>query len=332
MLARYNPDVTIGMLAFFGAATAFAQNAELIGVRKIWDQAPHNAFTDLIRHDGWFYCVFREGSRHVSPDGALRVIRSRDGETWESAALIQSADGDLRDAKISATPDGRLMLAGAIALPDDSAVRHRSMIWLSRNGLDWTAGQFVADPNYWLWRITWKGAKAYGVAYLTERERRGVRLYEGSADGFRPLVDDLGIAGYPNESAIRFDADGTAYCLLRRDPWKGAPHTALLGRSSPPYREWTWSDLGVRIGGPEFQIVGKNSGVAAVRLYEGAQRTSVCALDLRQGAIREVLRLPSSGDSSYAGIVRDGAELWISYYSSHEGKSSIYLARVRYTP
>ena len=47
---------------------------KLLDVRKIWDEAPHNAFTDLVHFKGRFFCVFREGEGHVSPDGALRVI------------------------------------------------------------------------------------------------------------------------------------------------------------------------------------------------------------------------------------------------------------------
>lgn len=31
----------------------------------IWDRAPHNAFTDLIRFEERFYCTFREASGHV---------------------------------------------------------------------------------------------------------------------------------------------------------------------------------------------------------------------------------------------------------------------------
>src|SRR5438309_10009047 len=83
---------------------------KLIEVRKIWDQAPHNAFTDLVRFQGRWYCVFREGKGHVSPDGALRVLTSAEGDKWESAALMTSPTSDLRDAKIAITPDGRLML------------------------------------------------------------------------------------------------------------------------------------------------------------------------------------------------------------------------------
>ena len=100
----------------------------LIDVRKIWDRAPHNAFTDLTRFDDHFFCVFREGEGHVSPDGALRVIASPDGKTWEAAALITSATSDLRDAKITVTPDGRLMLCGAEALHEPKTHRHQSQI------------------------------------------------------------------------------------------------------------------------------------------------------------------------------------------------------------
>jgi hypothetical protein len=39
--------------------------------------------------------------------------------------------------------------------------------------------------------------------------------------------------------------------------------------------------------------------------------------------------MPSGGDSSYPGMVLHDGLLWMSYYSSHEGKSSIYLARIR---
>jgi len=36
--------------------------------------------------------------------------------------------------------------------------------------------------------------------------------------------------------------------------------------------------------------------------------------------------LPSGGDTSYPGLLWHEERLWVSYYSSHEGKTSIYLA------
>src|SRR5688500_7815387 len=88
-----------------------AAGPELVEVRKISDRAPHSAFTDLVRFKGRWYCVFREGKAHVSPDGAIRVLTSADGKAWESAALLTSKTADLRDPKITVTPDGKLHLS-----------------------------------------------------------------------------------------------------------------------------------------------------------------------------------------------------------------------------
>src|SRR3954465_12321245 len=94
--------------------------AEIIRVQKIWDAAPHNAFTDLTRFNDRWVCVFREGKSHVSPDGAIRVLTSADGKDWESAALLTSATMDLRDPKVVVTPKKELMIVAAGALHDRS--------------------------------------------------------------------------------------------------------------------------------------------------------------------------------------------------------------------
>ena len=79
-------------------------------VRKIWDRGAHNAFTDLRRWHGQWWCVFREAEAHVGGDGVVRVIVSGDGEKWESAAAVAERGVDLRDPKLSVTPDDRLMI------------------------------------------------------------------------------------------------------------------------------------------------------------------------------------------------------------------------------
>jgi len=320
----------LAVLTFVAAATTSAlavdaTEATLVDARKIWDQAPHNAFTDLVRfRDRWF-CVFREGQGHVSPDGALRVLTSVDGETWESAALITSPNSDLRDAKITVTPAGQLMLCGAEAMHDQSQKTHQSLAWFSADGYTWTDKHEIGDPNFWLWRVTWHGDQAYGVGYGCGPADRSVRLYS-SRDGktFETLVPNLFSEGYPNETAIVMDGD-TAYCLLRRD---GTPNTGLIGVARPPYTDWQWQDLGVRIGGPHLIRLPGGRMVAAVRLYDGGARTSLCWLDPEAATLTEFLKLPSGGDTSYAGLVFHDEQLWVSYYSSHEGKTSIYLARV----
>src|SRR3712207_6033670 len=130
--------------------------AELVGVTKIWDAAPHNAFTDLVRFKDRWYCTFREGKGHVSPDGAIRVITSSDGEKWESSARLEDPAADLRDPKLTVTPDHRLMLNGVAATPDDPTVKHRSRVWFSADGKDWGKGVEIGEPNIWLWRPAWQ--------------------------------------------------------------------------------------------------------------------------------------------------------------------------------
>lgn len=310
--------------------------AELVRVQKIWDEAPHNAFTDLVRFEGKWFCVFREGSGHVSPDGALRVIVSQDGHEWKSAARITSDRADLRDAKLSVTPTGQLMLSGAAALHDRSEHTHQSLTWFSDDGVHWSEPHEVGDPDVWLWRVNWHNDTAYGLGYSTGgSDDRFVRLYR-SGDGkqFDTVVDRLFDTGYPNESSLVFLDDGTCYCLLRRD---GGTKTGQLGIAHPPYREWTWKDLGVRIGGPDMIRLPDGRLLAAVRLYDGGARTSLCWIDPSSGTLSEFLELPSGGDTSYAGLVWHEDRLWVSYYATHEpeeseAKTSIYLAEVAIAP
>lgn len=300
----------------------------VVSVEKIWDRAPHNAFTDLVCFRDRWYCVFREGQDHVSADGALRVISSSDGKRWESAALIESADSDLRDAKITVTPEGLLMLSGAEAMNQPTTYKHQSLTWLSRDGRNWGQQYEVGDRDFWLWRSTWHRGQAYGFGYGTNDRNRSIRFY-ASRDGksYDTLIKNALDDGYPNETSLVFLEDDTCYCLLRRD---GGSKTAKLGVSQPPYLEWSWKDLGVRIGGPHMIRLPDGRFVAVVRLYDGKTRTSICWLDPEAGSLDEALKLPSGGDTSYAGLVWHQDLLWISYYASHEGKTSIYLAAVRF--
>ncbi len=309
-----------------------AEHPVLIESKRIWDKAPHNAFTDLLRfHDRW-YCVFREGRRHVSPDGALRVITSADGEKWESMALIKSPTHDLRDAKITVTPDDRLMLNGA-GMIADAKVRYFSMSWFSADGgRTWDEGRQIGDPGFWLWRTQWHEGTAYTMGYSTERDRttRRLRFYK-SADGreFETHVKQLSAPAGCGEDKILFLEDKSALCLLRHET---GDKMAQLGTSTPPYTAWKWRDLNYRIGGPNMIQLPDGRILAATRLYHGGTRTSLSWLDPQRAKLTEVLKLPSGGDTSYAGLVWHDEMLWVSYYSSHEGKTSIYLAKVSVPP
>lgn len=332
------------------AALAAAQPAprlELVGeVRKVWDAGRHNAFTDLIRFRDTWYCTFREGDAHVGGDGKLRVLASADGAAWESVALLAEAGIDLRDPKFSVTADGRLMIVAGGSVYEGKTLKGRQpRVAFSKDGREWTATKRVLAEGDWLWRVTWHGGKCYGVSY-NAAERASPAAKEAaktgtvepgpadwklklwvSPDGERyELVTHLAVPGHPNETTLRFTPAGEMVALVRRE---GGNQKGWVGTATAPYREWAWKELPARVGGPNFVFRPDAPTVAAVRLYDGRVRTALGVLDPAAGTLTEALALPSGGDTSYAGLVWHDGVLWVSYYSSHEGKSAIYLARVR---
>ena len=132
----------------------------------------------------------------------------------------------------------------------------------------------------------------------------------------------------PSETAPVFTIDGICYVLLRRG---SDSYSAQLGIAKPPYDAFNWIDLGVRIGGPEMIMLPNGQLLATVRLYDGRERTAISWVNHQEGTLKELLTLPSGGDTSYAGMVWHDDLLWMSYYSSHEGPASIYLAKLKLT-
>jgi len=190
-------------LVLTGASCSFAEvpvKVKVVEVKKIWDKAPHNAFTDLVRWQDAFYCAFREGRGHVSADGKIRILKSKDADTWASAAVISLEGYDLRDAHLSVTPDSkvfppRLMLVGGAAprKQDNQSAPTGTFVSFGnffRGGTHWSKPQIVVEPGRWMWQVSWHIDKAYGVSY-TAGQGSGryldvrTRLPDGSGASFR---------------------------------------------------------------------------------------------------------------------------------------------------
>ena len=315
-------------------ATAAPPKAELISLKRIWDQAPHCAFTDLAYWKGRFVCAFREGRAHVSTDGKIRVLSSADGENWSPAALLELDGFDLRDAGLSVTRDNRLMLIGGAAprKDDKDLAPTGTFVAFSDDGMMWTKPQIVVEPGRWLWRVVWHGDKAYGISYSSSRPASGASytslLVSDDGVGYRELVPKLLDEGTPTEATLRFGGDGTMYCLQRRDGMP-RPKSAMFGASPPPFTKWKWNDLGMHVGGPNFIRLPSGQWIAAGRFFhDKTPSTKLASLDVDKSTIEPILPLPSGGDTSYPGLVWHDSVLWVSYYSSHEGKANIYLAKV----
>jgi hypothetical protein len=306
-------------------------DARIESVAKIWDAAPHNAFTDLTYFEGAFFATFREASAHAvpaagQPGGVVRVIRSTDGLDWSSVATFSlgATNHDLRDPKLTVTPDDRLTLLAADTPAIGSGGTRQSYTWFSDDGTSWsTPGKALGDSR-WLWRAEWNPAdgNAYGISYESNSTR-----FHGSPSGgmFATIVPTLA-AG--NEAALTFLSDGTAATLVRRE---GAG--AQLGISSN-LTDWSFRDTGVFVGGPDMIQLPDGRIIVGGRFldnFTSNPRTSLGLLNLQTGTIQEFLRLPSGGDTGYPGLVWQDDKLWVSYYASHENnKSHVYLASVSF--
>jgi hypothetical protein len=329
-------------LALHSIAYTNPPAAMLLEVKPIWDGAPHSAFTDLIFWKDRFICAFREGRSHVSTDGRIRILSSADGETWTPTAELNLEGFDLRDAGLCVAPGNKLMLVGGAAprKKDNESAPTGTFVAFSEDGVSWSAPTIVVPPGRWLWRVTWapaspaksvapEGNKAYGVSYAAPDGRPFTALLT-SEDGvhYCELVPQMCGDGYPTEATLRFGADGTLFCLQRRDGSE-SENSALLGTSKAPYTDWQWHDLKIFFGGPNFIQIPSGQWIAAGRTLTVGPKTELALLDVEQKALQPILQLPSGGDTSYPGLVWRDDFLWVSYYSSHEGKAKIYLAKLR---
>src|SRR4051812_47476889 len=339
---RHRTPSLVALALFFLSPMALGAEPkpQLLTVIKIWDAAGHNAFTDLLRHDGAWWCAFRESSAHIPGlDGKIRVLRSVDPRTWESAALIAEKTVDLRDPKLSVMPDGRLMLLiggsiydGAEPTPKRKRVSGHGRVCFSKDGREWSAPQVIegVGQNQWLWRVTWRKGVGFGTVYSTGKQgphgreltiwrtADGVK-YEKIADPNPPI--DL------TEATIRFTANDTMVVLLRGEE---KDRHAWIGAAKAPYGTWDWRDAGHAAQGPEFIVLGDGRMFYAGRDFDATGKARTVFGRMTLDKLEPLIELPSGGDTSYAGIADAGdGTLRVSYYSSHEGKTSIYLATVR---
>ena len=132
-----------------------------------------------------------------------------------------------------------------------------------------------------------------------------------------------------DEAGLLFEPNGTGVMLVRKD---NGDLKAVMGIASPgDYTHWTFTESNLFVGGPNIIQLPDGRIVAAGRLTNGTERTSLMFLDPSTGQLSEFMTLPSSGDTGYPGLVWEDNKLWVSYYSSPaSGKTDVYLATVTF--
>lgn len=279
----------------------------MIRGRCIWDvsRIPDRdrtrlEFPDLIRFKGKWYCAFREAETHGNhPSGRGRIITSDDAKDWESAAVLDWDCGDVREPKLSITPEGDLMvntsvyfvsrepredgnyyqldpLGTVLNLTDndrESGVAQQSVTWLSSDGKNWSSA--FACPtgvNGWRWDVTWHNGMGYSISQWG-KDTAGTLFRTRDGKRWRVLAAAIFPDDHAGEGALAFGDDDTAYCLLRGNNRK----KVFIGVSSAPYyQNWEWTcphvDYGPDDGGPgpAEDVLGVGlGGPKLVRLEDG---------------------------------------------------------------
>jgi hypothetical protein len=312
---------------------------EIAGLRTVFDDGRHNAFTDLAWWRDSLWVVFRTATSHDSDDGAVMVLRSDDcGRTFSVVARL-STELDDRDPKLLPLDDRLLVYACG-----HSAGRFVPEVAASADGVEWSPLTPIYKEGVWLWRPrrfwgrVW--CAAYHIADPDDRSTWHVDLLR-SRDGITwkkhaTVVEDH----CPTECDLWMDESQVMWIVVRRD---AGPGTALLARAASPYHKFRTWDLATVVQGPVVKSWSDWVVIAGRAVNgSGARRTAVWSLTFADDGsprIQSVLGLPSGGDTSYPGITAIDGELYITYYSEHEsvgqpgyragcGPSRIYFARI----
>lgn len=320
----------------FSAANLHAQapQAELVSVTKIWDQAPHCAYTDITRFQNLFYCCFREAPAADRGEGVIRILLSSTGKTWVDQGTLSEAGTDLRDPKIIVTPDGKRLYL--LCSGQSGTQGRQSRYSTTMDGKVWTPLQKLLAKGDTLWRVSINPTdqRFYGISYNIHPNSGGpapekewsLKGYASADGSVWQLSSILNVPGQPAETTLRFLKNGSALALVAR---QGGDRRGVIGTAVAPYRDWTWASAGVPLGGPNFIELPDGKLIAGSRGFGATPGAHMVLFAMTASSLTPILELPSGGDCSYPGLYWHDDLLHVSYYSSHEGKAAIYYAQVR---
>lgn len=288
----------------------------------------------------------QQGSNIIIPDikgnhsGTLKNFTAN--ETKPSPGPLPT---DLRDPKLSITPDNRLMvlMAGDLYNGSGTAVVNRKpyVSYSDINGQNFSevAQSTVHYPtttgastgNFWIWNTEWSNNISYGVDYFGSK----FVLFNSTDAGnnFRTLkILDRALLGNPSETDLIFDNSNKMHLFIRRNGAGNSLATSkgYLATSTSPYTNWNYSELAYRLEGPNVLRLNDSTLCIGTRRFDennSNPQMGILVTDFNGNKKKEII-LKSSGDCGYSGMVIHNGYLWVVYYSSHEGQSNIYSSKI----
>ena len=298
---------------------------DLLSIREVWNSGLHSAFTDVALLNNRFYIAFREAPAHNPSEGngSIRVI-----SFVENGPVIQNAhlklNSDLRDPKLLIIGDNKIFVtfAGISSSPTAKVTNYIA-------NLD-TGEITVLDNSLesWLWRLSSIDSKLIGFSYYVNS------LPTDPVKGLIVTADENFLILQKFESAvsgectIRQSTSYKVYAVCRQ-----RDNSMKIGyMENLDLHQFRWSNIDPAIGGPNFLILNDEVGLISGRFYgHRGLRTAIGSLSLKNGKIKELLRLPSGGDTGYPGLILRKDILYVSYYYQPTGvaTTNIYFAKIK---
>lgn len=303
-----------------------------------FNQVPHSAFTDLIQYNNTYYCCFRESSEHNSMDGRIRVLKSSDGNSWSSFAILSKNDTDLRDPHFFIDP--KSILCVATNARQKNATRENLIYKLGKNGFQQSFAIKV-DNDYWLWSYSKFRNSIYSIGYNMKQacfgksttEKPQILLFKNantSCTAFRQVTNNSWLSDSfhcASESSILFK-DNKAIAIVRDETPEHK--SSFIGTSTYPFKQWQWQKFPYFVRGPKLAALPDGRIFLCAASMIDYQRLYFAILNPATFRVEKIAPIPSGGDCGYAGVIVQGDTALVSYYSSHEGNTHIYIDRVKY--
>lgn len=303
--------------------------------------------TDLIRLKDYWYCSVKE---ELFPRS--RVIRSKDGDNWETVKVFRWDGAYMAEPKFAITAEGNLMANiniqwGKMSRDDgEKNARRQHATYITTDGLNW--GSIYCCPsgiNTIRYDLTWYNGMGYSLAYCG-RDYTGTLYRTRDGKNWRALAKDVLPEEHRTcheEASLAFHpVTGDACALVRANPVY-----AIIGTSKAPYyTKWEWKRVTVDLGdgklhkaadvwgsqmcGPKIKYLSDGrllaAGICDVSTEEeNLGRNNLSWMDPEKGILK--LFAPLEGFMQYPGIVEHEGMIWVSCGTKklHE----LYLLKVK---
>lgn len=310
----------------------------ICSLRRLVHDGNHNAFTDLIRWRDELYLTYRRSSGHAQCNGDIVLMRSDDGEDWESQDTALQSSHSFYEGHMAPLGDRLCMFSGGFQRGGTlDKMTMKEYVSFSDDGREWSEPRVIYKPLWRFWRPINHDGALYAAAYIWDRTMRHP-LGRIPREAWRVMLlrsedgldwQDVGLISENEgggECALHIDEDGSMKAYIRCGD---QPHHLIIKSSEPPFTHWGEAiTMGQIVQGQNIKKVdgrlfmagrfkAGNDRLSTVFEPREAIRTKVWVHE--EGHWVDYVTMPSGGDTSYPGIVPIGDNrMLMSYYSQHE--------------